>query len=358
MRIEFNVQWQTTGANQELNQRLLPLLEEIHQCGSLQAAAKEIKVSYRTAWELIRYWDEAFHTPLCIKERGRGSKLSPLGQKLIETKRNIDADYSKTLLPIADKLNNEIKALIGQNVSAKKCIASCSHDLAINHLQSICKRTGQYPIEFQSRGSLDNLKLLNKHQIDIAGFHFPEGALIENLAPTYSQWLDDEKHVLLQLASREQGLIVKPSIAEHVTSINDLTRRSLRFVNRQPGSGTRAIFDELIKQNGINKKDINGYQNEEFTHSAVAALISSGHADVGFGLKAAATQFELSFLPMITESYVLAMQKSLAKEVISEVRLIMKDKKLKAKINKLPGYSTKLTGKVIHAHKLLSTTNA
>ena len=61
---------------------------------------------------------------------------------------------------------------------------------------------------------------------------------------------------------------------------------------------------------------------------------------------------------MITESYVLAMQKSLAKEVISEVRLIMKDKKLKAKINKLPGYSTKLTGKVIHAHKLLSTTNA
>ena len=256
MRIEFNVQWQTTGANQELNQRLLPLLEEIHQCGSLQAAAKEIKVSYRTAWELIRYWDEAFHTPLCIKERGRGSKLSPLGQKLIETKRNIDADYSKTLLPIADKLNNEIKALIGQNVSAKKCIASCSHDLAINHLQSICKRTGQYPIEFQSRGSLENLKLLNKRQIDIAGFHFPEGALIENLAPTYSQWLDDEKHVLLQLASREQGLIVKPSIAEHVTSINDLTRRSLRFVNRQPGSGTRAIFDELIKTKwNINKKD-------------------------------------------------------------------------------------------------------
>jgi len=358
MRIEFNVQWQTTNTNQELDQRLLPLLEEIHQSGSLQAAAKEIKVSYRTAWELIRYWNEAFHAPLCIKERGRGSKLSPLGHKLIETKRNIDIDYAKTLLPIADKLNNEINALIGQNISKQRCIASCSHDLAINHLQSICEKSGQYDIEFQSRGSLENLKLLNTHQIDIAGFHFPEGVLVESLAPAYSQWLDDEKLILIQLASREQGLIVKPSIAEHVTSINGLTRRSLRFVNRQKGSGTRAIFDELIKQNGINKKDINGYQKEEFTHSAVAALISSGHADVGFGLKAAATEFELSFLPMITESYVLAMQKSLAKEVISEVRLIMKDKKLKAKINKLPGYSTKLTGKVIHAHKLLSTANA
>ncbi len=358
MRIEFNVQWQTADSNQELDQRLLPLLEEINQSGSLQTAAKKISVSYRTAWELIRYWNEAFHTPLCIKERGRGSKLSPLGQKLIETKQNIDTDYSKTLLSLADKLNNEIKALIGQKLSKQRCIASCSHDLAINHLQSICKKTGQYDMEFQSRGSLENLKLLNTHQIDIAGFHFPESSLVENLAPLYSQWLDDEKHILIQLASREQGLIVKPSIAEHVTSINDLTRRSLRFVNRQPGSGTRAIFDELIKQNGINKKDIYGYQKEEFTHSAVAALISSGHADVGFGLKAAATEFELSFLPMITESYVLAMHRSLAKGILSEIRLFMKDKTLKEKINKLPGYSTKLTGKVIHAHKLLSIQNA
>ena len=67
-------QWQSIDTESGIGPRLLPLLEEIHQSGSLQAAAKEIKVSYRTAWELIRYWNEAFHTPLCIKERGRGSK--------------------------------------------------------------------------------------------------------------------------------------------------------------------------------------------------------------------------------------------------------------------------------------------
>lgn len=354
MRIDFKIQWQTTDSTLELDQRLLPLLEQIHQSGSLQTAAKEINVSYRTAWELLRYWDEAFQTSLCIKERGRGSRLSPLGQKLVETKQNIDADYSNTLLTLANKLNNEIKTLIGQDLSPQKFIASCSHDLAINHLQSISEKTTHYDIEFHSRGSLENLKLLNAHQIDIAGFHFPEGALVENLAPAYSPWLDDKKLILIQLASREQGLIIKPSIAKHVTSINDLTRRSIRFVNRQKGSGTRAVFDELIKLNGVNKKDINGYQKEEFTHTAVAALISSGHADVGFGLKAAASQFELSFLPMLTESYVIAMQRSLAKDFLSEIRLLMKDNKLKNKINKLPGYNTKLTGKQIHASKLLS----
>jgi molybdate transport repressor ModE-like protein len=354
MRIDFNIQWETPGSKQKLDQRLLPLLEKIHQSGSLQAAAKENNISYRTAWELIRYWNEAFQTSLCIKERGRGSKLSPLGQKLVETKRNIDTDYSKTLLTIADKLNNEIKELIGQNTRNKPCLVSCSHDLAIYHLQSICEKTCQYDIEFQSRGSLENLKLLNTHQIDIAGFHFPEGVLVEHLAPKYSQWLDDEKHILIQLASREQGLIVKPSIAEHVTSISDLTRRSLRFVNRQKESGTRVIFDELIKLNNINKKEVRGYENEEFTHTAVAAMISSGHADIGFGLKAVAVEFNLSFLPLITENYVIAMKKSMGENLTDHIRTIMKDPKLKRRINKLPGYSAKLTGKIIHAKKLLS----
>lgn len=358
MRIDFNVHWHISDSNQQLDQRLLPLLEKIHQSGSLQIAAKELNVSYRTAWELIRYWNEAFHTPLCIKERGRGSKLSPLGQKLIQTKRSIDTDYSRTLLPIADKLNNEIKELTGQNLHKERFIASCSHDLIINHLQSICEKEGQYDIEFQLRGSLENLKLLSTNQIDIAGFHFPEGPLIEHLAPTYSQWLDDEEHILIQLASREQGILFSPSLAKHITSIEDLKRRSIKFLNRQKGSGTRAIFDELIKLHGINKKDVNGYDREEFTHTAVAAMIASGHADTGFGLKAAAAEFNLYFLPLITENYVIALKKSLPEDIKKSFRILMKDAKLKNKINKLPGYSTKLTGKVIHARKLLSATNS
>ena len=82
--------------------------------------------------------------------------------------------------------------------------------------------------------------------------------------------------------------MLKPSLIDHVTSLQGLTRRSVKFINRQKGSGTRAIFDELIKMEGINKKNINGYNTEEFTHTAVAALINGGAADIGFGLKAAA----------------------------------------------------------------------
>lgn len=356
MKFDFDIHWRIADSDQELDQRLLQLLEKINQTGSLQTAAAEINISYRTAWEIMRFWNEAFHKPLCIMERGRGTNLTALGQKLTQTKLAIETDYAKSLRITANELNDEINELIGHNNQKKKCIISASHDLAINFLKEFYEHSTKYEIEFHSRGSLDNLKLLNAFQIDIAGFHFPQGPLVDVLAPAYSQWLDDDKHSLIQLATREQGLIIKPALAEHVTSLQGLTRRSVKFVNRQKGSGTRAIFDELIKLNNISKKSINGYKKEEFTHTAVAAMISSGHADIGFGLKAAAMQFKLSFVPLVTESYVIAMNKSLVQDLKNEIRTLIKDNKLINKISKLPGYKTKLTGKIIHADKLLSRT--
>lgn len=358
MKFEFDIRWLIPDTDKELDHRLLPLLSCINETGSLQSAAKVIGVSYRTAWGIIRYWNDAFGSPLCNMERGRGTQLSLLGKELLQTKNIIEAEHFARLHENANKLNHRIDVLTGNNSNKRKLSAYTSHDLAITYLQSICASSSQLEIDFHSQGSLDSLKLLNSPQADIVGFHFPEGPLAEILAIKFAPWLDDDKHILIQLAIREQGLMLGPMMAKHIKSLKDLTRRSTKFLNRQKGSGTRAIFDELIKLHGINKKQISGYEKEEFTHTAVAAMISSGHADIGFGLKASAAEFGLSFIPLITENYIIAMKKSLPKSTIESFRIVMKDKTLKGKINKLPGYSTKLTGKLIHAHKLLSTPNA
>jgi molybdate transport repressor ModE-like protein len=357
MKIEFDIRWLVSESGKELDQRLLPLLTYIDETGSLQKAAKKLGVSYRSAWGVIRYWNDAFDSPLCSMERGRGTQLSLLGKELLQAKKRIDDTHNEELTYNANQLNNRVDALIGNMSKKKKLVAYTSHDLAITHLQSLCEASAELEIEFHAMGSIDSLKLLNAAQADVVGFHFPEGPLVEILAPKYSPYLDDDRHILIQLANREQGLMINPALAKHVSSLQDLTRRSLTFLNRQKGSGTRAIFDELIKLNGINKKEVRGYEKEEFTHTAVAAMVASGHADAGFGLKAAAIQFNLSFLPLITENYVIVMKKTLPKEYRASFRLLMKDSKLIDKINKLSGYSTKLTGKLIHANKLLAPTN-
>ena len=285
-------------------------------------------------------------------ERGRGTKLTSLGEELLNTKNRIDIKYSDVLINNANQLNKEIEILTGKK-HKKKLFVYASHDMAITHFEELCNESKLIDVDFHSRGSLDALKQLSVSPFNIAGFHFPEGIIAKEIAPEYASYLNDEKHLYIQLATRQQGLMFKPSLKDHINDISGITRRSIKFINRQRGSGTRAIFDQLIKLNNINKKNINGYEIEEFTHTAVAAMISSGHADVGFGLKAAAAQFELSFLPLITETYVIGMNKSLPTNMQNEIRLLMKDNKLKSKINKLPGYNTKLTGKLIHASKLL-----
>jgi molybdate-binding protein len=66
------------------------------------------------------------------------------------------------------------------------------------------------------------------------------------------------------------------------------------------------LFDALLAEAAIAVKQINGYRHEEFTHSAVAAEVAYGSADVGFGTGSAARCYALEFLPLAEEVYSLA----------------------------------------------------
>jgi molybdate-binding protein len=62
----------------------------------------------------------------------------------------------------------------------------------------------------------------------------------------------------------------------------------------------------MLEEAKVSPAKIHGYESVEFTHAAVAAFIASGMADVGFGVQAAAAQFNLEFIPLATENYCLA----------------------------------------------------
>jgi putative molybdopterin biosynthesis protein len=75
--------------------------------------------------------------------------------------------------------------------------------------------------------------------------------------------------VLVHVAQREQGILVAAGNPKVIHSLRDLARDGIRYVNRQPGSGTRVLLDYQLKKLRIDAAAIAGYEREEFTHMAV-----------------------------------------------------------------------------------------
>ncbi|MBQ9042434.1 MAG: molybdopterin biosynthesis protein [Eggerthellaceae bacterium] len=102
---------------------------------------------------------------------------------------------------------------------------------------------------------------------------------------------------------RSQGLMVAPGNPFGITSLADLAQEGRSYVNRQKGSGTRILADYVCKRDGIDSSKIYGYDHEEFTHTAVAALVEAGSADAGMGIYSAAKMYGLGFVPVCEEQY-------------------------------------------------------
>lgn len=148
--------------------------------------------------------------------------------------------------------------------------------------------------------------------------------------------------------------MARPGNPKKVTGISDLTRRSIRFVNRQTESGSRVIFDELLKMQGIDNTAIKGYDEEEFTHVAVAAMIASGAADAGFGIAAAAARFKLHFVPLVQETYVLAVNNQGMDTAGKSLQKILRSRRFRKSIESLPGYDVHHAGTVLSARQVFS----
>jgi molybdate-binding protein len=113
---------------------------------------------------------------------------------------------------------------------------------------------------------------------------------------------------LIRFVDRDQGLILPHGNPARVQGLRDVAVQGLRFINRQRGSGTRLLIEQMIAHDRIDPMRIAGYDKEEFTHPAVAATVASGGADAGFGLRAAAAEYRLAFVPLVRERYFLAVR--------------------------------------------------
>ena len=165
------------------------------------------------------------------------------------------------------------------------------------------------------------------------------------LAPRYRHFLDPDQHALLNVVNREQGIITAAGNPKRIRSISDLTGKGVRFINREPAAGTRLIFDALIEGAGLEPVSIQGYDNEEFTHTAVAAIVASGAVDAGFGIRAAAEKMGLNFISVVRERYLFVLRReSLRTPPVVKLCGIVRGAAFKKAVKSLPGYDTEDAG--------------
>jgi molybdate-binding protein len=154
-------------------------------------------------------------------------------------------------------------------------------------------------------------------------------------------------------------MILSKGNPKHVHGVKDLARKGVRLINRQKGSGTRALLEFLLSEEGIDRSRLQGYQDEEFTHAAVAALIAGGQADVGFGVEAAAAQFRLGFVPLARERYYFACrQETLDLPETQTLLALLRGPKFRALIGELAGYSAPSPGGVLTVSEALGATSS
>jgi molybdate-binding protein len=221
-----------------------------------------------------------------------------------------------------------------------------SHGFAVAALTGYLDKL-ELPVELRYRTSLDAVAALARRECDLAGFHVPEGEFEEQTARRYLRWLDPERHCLVHICGRQQGLLVAPGNPLAIQDLADLARPGVRFVNRQTGSGTRMLLEMMLERAGIDGETINGWNSAEFTHSAVAAYIASGMADVGIGMRTAAEQFKLGFVPLLRERYFFALHlDALEDSLMAQLLAVLRQPGYHRLVNALPGYDAARTGSI------------
>lgn len=238
------------------------------------------------------------------------------------------------LLKDISKINNTI-------------ISIGSHDIVMDIINDelIKDSFGKINLSSTHVGSFQGLLSIRKGESHISPIHLFDVESETYNIPFINKYID-QNVALIKLVKRTQGLIVKKGNPLNIKSIKDLV--NVRYINRQKGSGTRILFDYLIKKDNIKKSDINGYEREEFTHMSLAKAIDNGDADCGLGVYSAAHIFDLDFIPICEEDYDLLLKEDMLKsKYIEHLLSTINKESFRKRVDNLGGYNLKNMGEIV-----------
>jgi putative molybdopterin biosynthesis protein len=148
-------------------------------------------------------------------------------------------------------------------------------------------------------GSTGGLAAARRGECDVAGVH-----LLDPKTNTYNRPFLDDELLLIPGYGRLQGIVFRKGDARFEGKpVQDAVAAALAnpacvLVNRNRGSGTRVLVDQLLGD-----ARPSGYLTEARSHNAVAAAVAQGRADWGVAISTVAADAGLGFLPLQEEQY-------------------------------------------------------
>lgn len=232
--------------------------------------------------------------------------------------------------------------------AAQKRLVLAGCDPATGILARMVEKISGIEIVSAAASSKLALTWLSEGKVHIAGSHLEDVTTGEFNLPFLRKQFPREEFSVVTFARWEEGLVVAPGNPKHIRNIEDLAHKSVRFVNREPGSGSRALLDQRMKKAGIPPQSVDGYKRVAYGHLAAAYFVVAGEADVCLATRSAAQTFALDFVPLHSERYDLVIRKQSADLPAVKTFLdILQRADLRRKLQALAGYDTAETGAVL-----------
>ena len=199
-------------------------------------------------------------------------------------------------------------------------------------------------LSWHEMGSAAALEELAKGNAHVAGCHLRDPESGQFNLPFLARYLPFPATVVT-FAVWDQGLVVAPTNPKQIRGVEDLGRPGVLMVNREVGSGSRALLDGALASAGMAPEDTAGYDRVARSHLSVAEAVGMGLADAGVAVRAAALAVGVDFVQLGQERYDLVIpDRFLGTDAVQELLAALRRAELRRQVEALGGYDVALMG--------------
>lgn len=237
---------------------------------------------------------------------------------------------------------------IRQNTELKKNILIAgSDDQLFKEIIDHYNRDSSNTVFCATVGSVNGIKILKSGQATMSCVHIADQEGHYSLS-FLDRYLNRSDYVVMSLFKRKQGIYLPADNPHAVKSFKDIFAKGLRFANRNQGSGTRILVDQLLKGHKINIQPGTPTPPEAQSHIGAAMKVLSGEADASFGIQNISEMLKLRFIPVFEEPFNLIVPADQWETRVVKNFLDGFDQtRLPMHLQNLPGYDISEIGKIL-----------